>query len=305
MNDQAPPCTEGLDEDCFREHPGWAKRVFAYRLLLILAPKPLTKRLARALLRYVLPPGLDVPQDLQLPPGAVVPPGATLPPTYEDGEPLPPGIIPPPSPPSGTDETGTTPPQYVSPWEPGPVTTAPSSGWTAPGYWLWDKFDILDPTIWADASAGAGSIAIDAGRLKCLAPGVGDVAGVRWLVAEPTQPDTFTLWWDMNHIAGVGQILQSIRTGSHWIMLAFDPPNSMAYLNAACGAAVAATNNITGVSNTWKLEYNGAAMTLWQDSAKILDAVTPCVSAGNKGQRFFTLSDGDTTYLDNYKIQEL
>ena len=72
------PCLKQLDADCFRSHPGWAKQALAYRLVHLLTPKPLTKRLPKGLRLALIAPGVDLPPGLELPPG-VVQSGATVP----------------------------------------------------------------------------------------------------------------------------------------------------------------------------------------------------------------------------------
>ena len=148
MTNEAPPCTQGLDEDCFEEFPEWAKQAFAYRLLMLITPKQLTKRLSRRLFRLILPPGIDLPPGADLPPGTVVPPGTTVPLGWQTGDPLPPGTIPPGTLPPGTDETGTAPPLYTAPWEPGPARPAPYGSaagavwysYTSETYWSWVRW---------------------------------------------------------------------------------------------------------------------------------------------------------------------
>jgi len=144
MTNEAPPCTQGLDEDCFKAMPLWAKQAFAYRLLMLITPKALTRRLSRRLFRLILPPGVDIPPGMETPPGMVVPPGSVFPPGWSTGDPLPPGTIPPGTLPPGTDETGTTPPLYIPPFTPGPVSTAPP-GPTAGVAW----YSYTSDTYWS------------------------------------------------------------------------------------------------------------------------------------------------------------
>jgi hypothetical protein len=126
------PCLKGLDADCFRHNPTWAKQAFAYRLAYIITPKALTKHLPRPLRRALIGPGVTIPTGVNLPPGTVVQPGATIPPAWTPGDPLPPGATESPTTPPGTDVTGVTPPTYTEPWSPGPSTpteqTTPPAG---------------------------------------------------------------------------------------------------------------------------------------------------------------------------------
>lgn len=87
------PCQERLDAECFRENPTWAKRALAYRLLHLLTPKQITRRLPRGLRLALIAEGVDVPAGLALPDGTVVAPGTVLPSTWSMGDPIPPGVI--------------------------------------------------------------------------------------------------------------------------------------------------------------------------------------------------------------------
>jgi len=304
MTDQVPPCTQGLDEDCFKAMPVWAKQAFAYRLLMLITPKQLTKRLSRRLFRLILPPGVLIPPGVEPPPGMVVPPGSVFPPGWTTGDPLPPGTIPPGTLPPGTDQTGTTPPLYTAPWSPGPVSTPGGAVGVVP--WMWDTFDgpLINPLFWNDASQSNGVASIESGRLKMVAPAMGDVAGVNWTTPEPTQPDTFTWQWDLNHISGTGQILNSIFTGAHWLFLIWEAPTTLSYMKAGGGSTVVTIASITGTTDTWTLEYNGTTITVYQGATKVVDNKAPMASASAKGTRFFTLSDDCEAYLDNYFIWE-
>ena len=91
--DKSLPCQERLDAECFRKHPAWARRALAYRLLHLLTPKQLTRRLPRGLRLALVAAGVDVPAGLALPDGTVVAPGTVLPSAWSVGDPVPPGVI--------------------------------------------------------------------------------------------------------------------------------------------------------------------------------------------------------------------
>jgi len=94
MNDvKTEPCLRGLTEECFRAHPDYAKRVFAYRLLMLLIGAKLFARL------QTIPEGFWARELPELP---GIPPQLT--------------VISPPSPPVL--------PLFVPPWEPGPIITS-------------------------------------------------------------------------------------------------------------------------------------------------------------------------------------
>lgn len=131
------PCLKGLTPACFRAHPDYAKRVFAYRLMLVLLPSFALKRLPKLkaiLLKIPLPviPGvLALPDDISVsvtPAGVVVVSEITFPePIPTPVEPTPTPVEPTPTPveptPTPTPEP-VVPPIYIPPWEPGPIITS-------------------------------------------------------------------------------------------------------------------------------------------------------------------------------------
>jgi len=121
-NDKVYPCLKRLDADCFRARPAWAKQAFAYRMVHLLTPKALTKRLPKGLRTALLAPGVEMPPGVDLPPGVVVGPGGEIPAGWTPGDPLPPGAIAPGTAPPGVEATGPTPPAYIAPGEPGPIS---------------------------------------------------------------------------------------------------------------------------------------------------------------------------------------
>lgn len=120
--ESAGPCSAGLTQNCFKQHPAFAKQAFAYRLLHTITPKPLARKLPEILRDALVAGGVIVPPGLTLPPGVVVPPGSVLP-----VEPVPVGEVPggalqPPSNmlPPDIPVGGVIPPLYTAPWSPGP-----------------------------------------------------------------------------------------------------------------------------------------------------------------------------------------
>lgn len=126
-NDKMQPCLRRIDADCFRARPAWAKQALAYRIVHLLTPKPLTKRLPKGLRRALLAPGVEVPPGVEMPAGIVVSPGAEIPPGWMPSDPVPAGIT---IPPGAVFPPGWTPGDQV----PEGVTVDPGAtfppGWT-------------------------------------------------------------------------------------------------------------------------------------------------------------------------------
>lgn len=141
------PCLKQLDAECFAAHPAWAKRAFAYRLVHLLTPKPLTKRLPKGLRLALIAPGVEIPPGVDLPGGIVISPGAEIPAGWTAGDPLPDGALPAPAAPP---PEGPAPPLYTDPWSPGPAH-APTPGLAAPA--LPVTVEVVGST--ADGNVGA------------------------------------------------------------------------------------------------------------------------------------------------------
>jgi len=82
MADERHPCIDGLTEECFRAYPEWAKQAFAYKLLNVLIPAEISKRLPKGLFPGIIGPGAILPPGWIPPPGVIVPPNYTVPPSW-------------------------------------------------------------------------------------------------------------------------------------------------------------------------------------------------------------------------------
>ena len=82
MADERHPCIDGLTEECFRAYPEWAKQAFAYKLLNVLIPAEISKRLPKGLFPGIIGPGAILPPGWIPPPGVIVPPSYTVPPSW-------------------------------------------------------------------------------------------------------------------------------------------------------------------------------------------------------------------------------
>ena len=98
MNEILEPRKEPLlSAELYKQNPLWFRGAVAHRLLRIMTPKPLSRRLPVILRQPVFYPAFFFPADWivgdPLPPGITLPPGVSLPPDWRPGDPLPEGTI--------------------------------------------------------------------------------------------------------------------------------------------------------------------------------------------------------------------
>jgi len=107
MTTKEHPCKNGLTEECFKKYPKWARRMFAYRLLITLFPGSITKRLPqlKGIFPLLVPP--DWPTHEIWPPAVYVDPSIIFPSDWTPEDPLPDGV---------TIDPGTF---FPSDWTPG------------------------------------------------------------------------------------------------------------------------------------------------------------------------------------------
>lgn len=172
-----------LYPELYHQNPLWFRGAIAHRLLRIMTPKPLSRRLPVILRQPVFYPAFFFPADWvvgdPLPPGITLPPGVSLPSDWRPGDPLPEGSIidtsmyypegwepgdPPPEgaipdPESWTDIPGIDsplPPTYTSPSESGgPINTGYSP---APGPSWQQKFDNTHWKPWNGSASWNSSL---------------------------------------------------------------------------------------------------------------------------------------------------
>jgi len=119
------PCLHKIDRDCFKANPAWAKQAFAYRLVHLLTPKALTKRLPKGLRRALIAPGVTIPPGVEVPAGFILGPGADLPADWVPWGLPEEAVAPPPVLPPGVEESGPAPPLYSGLGEAGPTKIPP------------------------------------------------------------------------------------------------------------------------------------------------------------------------------------
>mgnify|MGYP001573793177 CR=1 FL=1 len=119
------PCSRGLTKSCFDAYPAFARQALAFKILHILFPKEITRKLPKIFRGVLLAPGEVLPPGIELPGGTVVTPGVVFPPGWVPGEPFPPGV---PLPPGPVPSPGAIPGVPPPPGAPIPGGPEPSPG---------------------------------------------------------------------------------------------------------------------------------------------------------------------------------
>jgi len=302
VSDNPQPCLKRLDADCFRAHPAWAKQAFTYRLVHLLTPKALTKRLPKGLRRALLAPGVVMPPGVEMPPGVVVGPGGEVPPGWTPADPLPPGAIAPGTAPPGVEQSGAAPPTYTDVWSPGPVATAPPGGPVAVEPWFYDDFDDNWTDNWTDYSSGSGANTIHNNKLKMYSGASGDYAFLR-AADDNTIPDAFVWTFELNVYSGTGEMVFYLYTGDHDLALIFEPPTTLKIKRAAAPIWKEITiANFLNQTHTWKTVYNGTTIDTYRDTTLIDSSLVPHSWSSYKGRRTLSCDNVLTTYIDDYTI---
>lgn len=293
MTNTAQPCSKGLDADCFKAQPTWAKQAFAYRLLMTLCPRVLAKRLHRALFRFIIPAGVEIPPGIELPPGTIVTPGTVFPPGWTPEEPPPPGVEPPPQPPPVAAPIG---PPHVLPG-PGPGSGGGSySTPTAPGYFFYETCDAFPGTFWTEASVGDGDVSAVAGRFKFIV--TWGNASCNGTVAE-AWPTNYDIFFTINSIACDATFVLQIYTGTHRIRFLFNCPDDKLKFNTSGGVVDVEVYDIEGKTLTYKLRLTSGKADIWRDSTKIANDLTPEASALTPGKISLSAANQGEYYLDD------
>ena len=89
-------CGLGINRDCLRAYPSFARRAIAYRVLWKVLPGRVLGFLGMGVERPLIGAGVVVPFGVDFPGGWVVFPGVVFPDGWDLGDPLPPGVFGPP-----------------------------------------------------------------------------------------------------------------------------------------------------------------------------------------------------------------
>lgn len=205
-NDKVHPCLKALDADCFRTRPAWAKQAFAYRLVHLLTPKALTKRLPKGLRRALLAPGVVMPPGVEMPPGVVVGPGGEIPAGWTPADPMPTGVTIPP---------GTVFPPGWSPGDPLPEGVTLDPGATFPPGW--SPGDPLPPGAIAPGTTPPGVEDTGATPPAFVAPGEpGPVSGPGGHLAPPPGVG-WGVYFDTSYWAAGNAYTSWESSGPYWM----------------------------------------------------------------------------------------
>lgn len=280
-NDKIQPCLRRIDADCFRSRPAWAKRAFAYRLVHLLTPKPLTKRLPKGLRTALIPPGV----------------------VWQPGDPLPPGAIMPAVLPPGVEATGPTPPTYTEVWSPGPPS--PVGGRTfAPGEpWFYDDFNNLTDYNWEDQSSH-GEVTIVNNKAKM----VSDAGSTSWFtqlhrLEANTWPTNFDLSFELRMEEAGGRMFFLFYTGVHYVGLRFTL-NTLVEIMTTGGWEGYTVDSFLDTTVIWELKVRGVAQELFRNGASVFTPADVPLNATANQMYIGRLSynGGTVSYVDDLKV---
>lgn len=297
------PCLKGLTRDCFKAHPAFARRAFAYRLLHLLIPPRVARILPKTLQVPLAAPGTRIPLDIDFPPGIVLVPGCNFPAGWTQRDPMPPCAKSMPLPTAAMAASGAAPPTYVAPYAPGPPAPPPAPPPPVSVPYFSETFDTLDPSVWTEWNQGVGDSSIVAAQLKQDAP-----AGADTSLIYRTHPTTPALAFDfsfmLNYKSGTNRIEYNFRTGTYWIRLRFYGTTKTVDLLTTAGVISQAAAFNFDEDNTWKLVVSGSNATLYRNTTLIFTTALLITSTSWPGRmRIWTYGPGDTR-TDDYIIQE-
>lgn len=331
------PCLKGLTPDCFKQDPQWAKQAFAYRLIHVLFPRAMTRRLPKGLRQALIYPGVTTPPGVDLPPGTVIQPGTTFPPGWTPGDPTPPGIVIPPgtSFPSGWQPGDPEPPGVIVPpdrkwplgWNPGDPLPAgalpappapPDTGPTGP----------INTQPGPGPGAGGGSYSSPTApgyffyEVCDTFPGtfwtdtsvgggaVSAVSGRFYLVltwgnasCSGTVPDAwptdYDIYFTINSIACDSTFVIEFYTGTHRINFLFNCPTDTLKFRTSGGIVDLEIYDIEGKTITYTLSLRSGLVDIWRDSTLIGNDLTPEADATNPGKISMTAANQGEYYIDD------
>lgn len=300
---KGPPCSSGLDADCFKAQPVWAKQALAARLMHLLTPKQLSRRLQRVLRPALIAPGVALAPGLELPPGVVVTPDATFPPGWTPGDPLPPGVIQDPAAIADVTPGTITPPQYTTPWEPGPINQPGKQPAPSVEYFFYEPFDNLTDNSWSDLSQLGGSISIVSSTLKLYGIGTDSLAIARTTEAA-TWPTNLEITFRVKIVSGSNYAQVEFRDGTYRNRIVWTPPSTINILPRVGSCSVDVGNYL----NTWHnfiYQRSGAFSTLKMDGTPIISSCDTFLSGSGAGRIECYQRGIGESYIDYETIVEL
>lgn len=300
MNDtKAWPCLHRVDAECFKAKPEWAKQAFAYKLVHLLFPPELTKRLPTTLRRALVAPGVIIPPGVELPPGVVAAPGAEFPPGWTPGDPWPPGVFEPPELPPEVQISGPTPPTFVEPFSAGPAHAPSPSPPVGDVIFFYDDFDILDPLVWTIISEGAGgTITIQDGQLRLNTFPVGSVY-MRHYATDPW-PDKFDVTFKHKHVSGDVGMYGTMYTGTYAVRYELAPPNTFTLKGAVIEYVT--VDPFDDVQSNFKMVTDGAFVDLYQNDVLKYEGFEWGLNDSFPGRITLGLTSGGETLSDDLTV---
>lgn len=303
MSPERLPCVKALDRECFRAHPEFARRALAYRLLHLLIPPDLAKRLPKRLSDPLIAPGVEVPLGAEFPPGTVIVPGCDFPAGWDPKDEPPECTKSAPLPTLAMQIAGANPNVFLSPGEPGTGQVKPPPGPPPePPVVLWfdEPFDNLTKYSWTKYETGTGAVAIVSGHLELDAPT--GYAGIYRTDARSV-PSKLEILIQNEVTASVDNwyfVLTCPTYELHFILIGA----TTLRLKKPVGWHDQTITTVIGDDILWKFTIDGDTLNVYRDGAPLVTGFTLPAKSFAEGYMWISAQDGVTSYTDYYTLED-
>jgi len=241
----------GLTPELFELDPVWFRRAFAYRLLCMLAPPAITRRLQKALFNAAVYPGTVLPPGLVLPPGYTLPPAYSFPPSWRPGDPWPVGFSPPGvdwDNPSGESVDVS---YLLANWQPAANRAGSLCSPVGAFSQFYEPWNTIDENIWTFNHPDYPAWYADGDWLIHDASGDSLGREISHIIPQ-SLPDTLMLRISLQAISDTRKCIFRLYTGVSLILIEFANTQSTTSVYLKDGSRIG-LNNANGAINIWTL----------------------------------------------------
>jgi len=267
MTAQGDNKNKGLTPELFKLDPVWFRKAFAYRMLCMLAPPPITRRLQKALFSAAVYPGTVLPPGLILPPGYTLPPGYSFPPGWRPGDPWPAGFSPPGvdwNNPSGESVDVS---YFLANWQPAANRAGSLCSPVGAFSRFYEPWNSINENIWTFNKPDYPAWYVDGGWLVHDSSSDSLGRGISHIIPQ-SLPDTLVLRFRLQAISTSRKCIFLLYTGVNKISieLANTPSSSGVY---QIGAFRLGINHIINIVYTYVIFLCPDSWEVWRNAIKI------------------------------------